>query len=108
MEWVFHKNGQRYKKRPKLLKTLCQKVGIKEFGYHAIRHYGASLLDHKRAPLADIRDILGHSDIRTTQIYLQSLSESLKNTMKILDDGEILEGNFYEKKEEKFIKYEIQ
>lgn len=42
-------------------------------GYHALRHQKASTLADEGQSLVYIRDFLGHEDISTTSLYLQSL-----------------------------------
>ncbi|MDZ7598553.1 MAG: tyrosine-type recombinase/integrase [Desulfobacterales bacterium] len=42
------------------MRTLCKKAGVKYFRYHALRHYGASMLDSARVPIGSIQRILGH------------------------------------------------
>jgi integrase len=70
-----------YLRRLKTLKAACKKAGVKEFGFHALRHYGASKLASEGVPLTDIQVILGHQKVTTTSIYLQSISPSLKKAM---------------------------
>ncbi len=45
-EWVFPnaKTGDRYYDRRRIMRTICKRAGVRHFGYHAIRHYVASLL----------------------------------------------------------------
>jgi integrase len=38
------KTGTRYLYRPKLMRTICNRAGVRQFGFHAIRHYVASYL----------------------------------------------------------------
>jgi integrase len=78
-------NKKPYDYRSKFLKKACRKVGIKEFGYHALRHYGASKLADSGVPLTDIQTLLGHQKAVTTSIYLQSISPRLKEAMKNLE-----------------------
>lgn len=67
------KTGTKYVYRKRLLKGLCKKAKVKEFNYHALRHYGASRLAKEKVPLTDIQALLGHQNASTTDIYLQSL-----------------------------------
>lgn len=76
---------KRYDYRSKLLKRACEKAKVKEFGYHALRHYGASKLADAGVPITDIQLILGHQRPTTTDIYLQSIRPSLKEAMKNLE-----------------------
>ena len=74
-----------YKDRKRIMKTLCQKAGVRYFRFHALRHFGASLLDHGRTPLGTIQRILGHENRSTTEIYLHSIGESEREAMRIFD-----------------------
>lgn len=86
-EYVFchPKTKKPYDYRSKLLKSACKKAKVKEFGYHALRHYGASKLADAGIPITDIQLILGHQRPTTTDIYLQSIRPSLKEAMKKLE-----------------------
>ena len=78
-------NKKRYDYRSKLLKRACEKAGVKDFGYHALRHYGASKLADSGVPITDIQALLGHQRPTTTDIYLQSIRPSLMGAMKNLE-----------------------
>jgi len=79
-EWLFHnpRTHNRYLRHPKLMDSLCEKAGVKPFGFHGIRHLAASMLSKENIPVKDVSEYLGHSDISTTQIYLHSLEEGLQ------------------------------
>jgi len=76
-----------YGYRDKFLDTLCRRAGVPEFGYHALRHHTASILAERGAPLTDIQKILGHERPTTTDNYLQSLGESVRVAMGLLEKG---------------------
>ncbi len=63
----------KYDYRDKFFDNLCRKAGVQEMGYHALRHQKASELADRGESLPYIRDFLGHEDISTTSLYLQSL-----------------------------------
>jgi integrase len=87
-EYVFinPKTGKPYDYRSKFLKTLCKKAKVQPFGYHSLRHFGASRLDNKGVALSDIQRLLGHEKASTTAIYLQSLKGSVEKSVELLED----------------------
>lgn len=49
-----------------------EKQGIENIKLHSLRHTFASVLIRSKMDIETIREIMGHDDIRTTQIYLYS------------------------------------
>lgn len=80
-EWI---DGP-YKNRSHIMKTLCKKAGVKYFRYHALRHFGASLLDQANVPIGSIQRILGHENRTTTEIYLHSIGDAERDAMDVLN-----------------------
>ena len=97
ISWVFwHRYWDRknngwtigpYKERKRIMKSLCKKAGVKYFRYHALRHFGASLMEQANVPIGSIQRLLGHENRSTTEIYLHSIGESERDAMDVLNDG---------------------
>ena len=76
-EFVFTnpRTGKPYGIRPRWMKELCEKAEVKPFEFHSIRHRVAAMLDDSgKATLRQIRDLLGHERISTTDNYLKSVA----------------------------------
>jgi len=67
------------------MRTLCEKAGARYFRFHALRQFGASLLDHGNVPIGSIQRILGHENRTRTEIYLYPIDEAQPDGMRVLD-----------------------
>lgn len=65
--------GLPFQHRAHWLKKKCDKAGVKAFDWHSIRHLTARILARRKVPSKVIQEILGHKNLRTTEIYLGSL-----------------------------------
>jgi integrase len=66
----------------------CERAGIEDFRIHDMRHTCAAWLVTSGAPLAEIRDLLGHSTVMMTEKYAHLAPETLKSTVARLDAQE--------------------
>ncbi len=77
--------GLPFVQRRHTLRTWCDKVEVKPFGWHAIRHLTASILYRKEYGQSFIQAVLRHKSPTTTARYLRSLGV---NDMRVaLNEG---------------------
>ena len=77
--------GNPFTVRQHYMKRICERAGVKPFGFHGIRHLTASVLYHKGYKLNTIQAILRHKSPRTTERYLKSLG--LEHVREALEEG---------------------
>ncbi len=88
--WLFEgENGEPYSERSVQLifKNSMAKAKIdKRLGTHALRHSFATHMIEAGTDLDFVRKTMGHSSIKTTQIYLHVSKKRLRETRSPLDD----------------------
>ena len=67
------------------LHRICKQSGIRQIGWHMLRHSFASHLVQKNAPIKAIQELMGHADIQTTMRYTHLAPSVLKGTIDLLD-----------------------
>ena len=81
--------GEKYKTRTiqKIMKNAAEKSGIrKRVTPHTLRHSFATHLLENGTDLRYIRDLLGHSDVRTTLIYTRVSNKDIMSIKSPMDD----------------------
>ncbi|MDO4775550.1 MAG: site-specific integrase [Aerococcaceae bacterium] len=61
-----------------LLKRVCQKHQLKEIKVHGFRHTHCSLLFEAGVPMKDVKERLGHADIKTTMNIYTHVTQNSK------------------------------
>jgi integrase len=84
-QWVFSDpiTGDRYYQRDRWMRDLCKKAGVRHFGMHAIRHLTANILLQGNIPMGEIREILRHKKVSTTERYVGRIS-STEAALKVI------------------------
>jgi len=57
-----------------------------ELNFHSLRHTFASWLIQKGVPIYEVSKLLGHADIKTTEIYAHLQPEHLRNSVNALNN----------------------
>lgn len=58
----------------------------KKITYHTARHTCATLLVHQGVPITTVQRILGHTSVRTTQIYSEVFAETLIKDLTLANE----------------------
>jgi site-specific recombinase XerD len=83
-KWLFtgiHSDKRLYEKN---IHEICRKISIKsgiKFTPHVLRHTFARLVCDEDMNLYKLKEILGHSNVSTTQIYLSVSREGIKRSL---------------------------
>lgn len=82
---VFYKLPDQVNNADVRLKTLVKKAGIsKNVTFHVARHTFATLTLSYGADLYTVSKLLGHSSVRTTQIYAKIVDESKRKAVNLI------------------------
>jgi integrase len=63
----------------------CKKAGLRQIGWHALRHPFASHLVMRGASMKAVQELLGHSSIQMTMRYAHLAPEVVNETVRLLD-----------------------
>lgn len=69
----------------KVYKKKLDEANIKGKTFHDLRHTFATMLLNRGADLITLKELLGHSSIKTTEIYLEALPKSKKDIVNEID-----------------------
>lgn len=83
---LFQNHSRNYKRRmltdrsiTRIIKGRLKAIGLNDHSYtaHSLRHTSASLALVNGVPLQEISMMLGHSNLKTTSVYLEALKEKM-------------------------------
>ena len=67
------------------LHSACEKAGLRKIGWHTLRHTFASQLAQRGVSVTLVKELLGHSDIRTTMRYSHLTNSATREAILLLD-----------------------
>lgn len=65
-------------------KTIARACGIANAHFHNLRHTAATQMLSSGIDIKDVKEMLGHEDLKTTEIYAKVIQEQLKREMQKL------------------------
>lgn len=79
--------------------ALCKIAQVENFRFHDLRHSAATRMVGAGVDIVMVKDILGHSDIRTTMRYAHAITERSLNAIETLSN--------YAEKNKKVVEFKI-
>jgi integrase len=76
------------------LRAVRKKAGLRDFGWHTLRHTFASHLAMKGAPLHVVQALLGHSTITMTMRYAHVAPSTLRTAIGLLNPKTAISADF--------------
>jgi len=78
-------NQKNQNKLSKAFKRYVYKANLNpNLKFHSLRHTFASWLIQRGAPIYEVSKLLGHSEIKTTEIYTHIRSEDMRNSINLI------------------------
>lgn len=68
----------------KVLQELCLEAGVRQIGWHVLRHTFATTLSNNGAPMRAVQKLMGHSTLQMTEHYSHVDQETLTATIGLL------------------------
>ncbi|MCZ7598461.1 MAG: site-specific integrase [Gammaproteobacteria bacterium] len=103
--WVFcDKQGNRIQSVKRSFATACRRAGITDFRVHDLRHTCVAWLVTAGIPLAEVRDLLGHSTVKMTERYAHLAPENVRAAVARLTGFESRFGHVEERVDLKMVR----
>ena len=90
-EFIFYDSNKKslnYGNCKRNLHKICSKAGLRKIGWHVLRHTFASNLASQNNSIVAIKELLGHSDIKTTMRYSHVNLPVLQKVMESIDQNQ--------------------
>lgn len=71
----------------RIITLLAKRAGLEGLHPHSLRHSFASELVSRGAYIKAVAELMGHTDIATTSVYLRTCPQHLRSAIELLDDG---------------------
>ena len=68
-----------------MLMEACERADIRHISPHPLRHYFGTSLADRGVPIERIAELMGHSDVTTSQIYITVSAEQKKFAVEKID-----------------------
>ena len=65
----------------------CKRAGLRQIGWHALRHTFASHLVMRGVPIKVVQELMGHKDIKTTMRYAHLSPNMGQDAVALLDNN---------------------
>jgi integrase len=75
------------------IRKLCKRAGLREIGWHSLRHTFASHLAMRGVPLPAITELWGHSSIMTTMRYAHVAPSVLRSAIDMLNPKTMIDAS---------------
>ncbi len=88
VDWVFPSNAEcgHLREIRRTFAFILEKAEIREFRLHDVRRTMASHLINSGASIYEVKEILGHQDLKSTQIYARLATASIARTSEIMSN----------------------
>lgn len=75
----------RFGEQASILREFCKDIGITEIAFHDLRATFITQMLIKDVPVAKVMKIVGHSNIKTTMVYLRLIAKDVEGATEALD-----------------------